>query len=90
MGLLLLTLYPLRTASRMAEEVPFYQQRAQAWDGRDADIRALQAEGVRELTVPFLSSEIIQDLGDRSGFRLNRCASVLYGVDSIVARPVKK
>ena len=90
MGLLLLTLYPLRTASRMAEDVPVYQQRAQAWDGRDADIRALQAEGVRELTVPFLSSEIIQDLGDRSGFRLNRCASVLYGVDSIVARPVKK
>lgn len=90
MGLLLLTLYPLRTASRLAAEVPVYQQRAHAWDGRDADIRALQVEGVRELTVPFLSTEIIQDLGDRSGFRLNRCASVLYGVDSIVARPVKK
>ncbi|HEX5836729.1 MAG TPA: hypothetical protein VFY26_02780 [Anaerolineales bacterium] len=88
--LLLLTLFPLRTASRLAAEVPVYQQRAQAWDGRDADIRALQAEGARDLTVPFLSSEIIQDLGDRSGFRLNRCASILYGVDSIVARPVKK
>jgi hypothetical protein len=89
-GLLVLTLYPLRTASRLAAEVPVYQQRALAWDGRDAGIRALQAEGVRELTVPFLSSEISQDLGDRSGFRLNRCASILYGVDSIVARPVEK
>jgi hypothetical protein len=89
-GLLLLSLYPLRTASRLAAEVPIYQQRAQAWDERDADIRALQAEGERELTVPFLSSEIIQDLGDRSGFRLNRCASVLYGVDSIVARPMEE
>jgi hypothetical protein len=89
-GLLLLSLYPLRTASRLAAEVPIYQQRAQAWDERDADIRALQAEGERELTVPFLSSEIIQDLGDRSGFRLNRCASALYGVDAIVARPVEE
>ena len=89
-SLLLLTLYPLRTASRLAAEIPVYQQRAQAWDERDADIRALQMEGARDLTVPFLSSEIIQDLGDRSGFRLNRCASVLYGIDSIVARPVEK
>jgi hypothetical protein len=89
-GLLLLFLYPLRTAARLAAEVPVYEQRAQAWDARDTDIRALQAEGARDLTVPFLSEEVIQDLGDRSGFRLNRCASVLYGVDSIVARPVKR
>jgi hypothetical protein len=87
---MLLTLYPLRTASRLSADIPIYQQRALAWDRRDAEIRAFQAQGVRDLVIPFLSEEIIQDLGDRSGFRLNRCASVLYGVDSIVARPMNK
>jgi hypothetical protein len=31
----------------------------------------------------------MQDLGDRSEFRLNRCASMLYHVDSIQVLPVK-
>lgn len=81
--------YPLRTAVNTAWfDLPEYRTRAQQWDERDAYIREMKENGVRDLTVPFLSSEIIQDLGDRSGFRLNRCASILYGVDSIVARPM--
>lgn len=87
-SLMLLTFYPLRTASRVIADVPAYQQRASAWDARDARIRDLQASGERNLRVPFLGEEIIQDLGDRTGFRLNRCASSLYGVDSILALPV--
>lgn len=87
-SLMLLTLYPIRTASRMAMEIPVYRQRAQAWDARDANIRALQAAGERNLVIPFLEGEVIQDLGDHKGFRLNRCAATLYGVDTILARPM--
>jgi len=83
--LVLLSLYPLRTVTRNAENFPAYQRRALAWDLRDAEIRKLKAEGVRDLIVPFLSEEIMQELGDHAGFRLNRCASIIYGVDSIVA-----
>ena len=89
LGLFLLTLYPLRTASRLVKDIPIYQQRATAWDARDVIIRDLQASGERDLTVPFLSTELMQDLGDHSEFRLNRCASILYNVDSIQALPVK-
>lgn len=83
---ILLSLYPLRTAWRLASEVPAYQQRAAAWDARDLQIRTLKAEGVRDLTVPFLSDDAVQDLGDRREFRLNRCAARLYGVNSILAK----
>ena len=85
LGLLLLSLYPLRAASRLFVEIPEYKQRAIMWDQRDANMRAMEKEGIRNLIVPFLPREITQDLGDRSTFRLNRCASLLYGVDSIVA-----
>ena len=86
--LMLLTLYPLRTASRMTAEIPVYRQRALAWDARDEKIRALAAGGERDLRIPFLSGEVTQDLGDRTEFRLNRCASMIYGVDSILALPM--
>jgi hypothetical protein len=89
LGLIVLVLYPLRTASRLVNDIPDYRQRAAAWDARDANIRQLQASGVRDLTVPFLSEELMQDLGDRSGFRLNRCAAILYDVNSIRALPIK-
>ena len=85
--LMILALYPLRTAWLTSMQIPAYQQRAAVWDARDAEIRAMEAQGVRDLVVPFLSEEPIQDLGDRTRFRLNRCAAALYNVDSIVALP---
>ena len=88
--LMLLMLYPLRGAWRTSMEVPAYQQRAAAWDLRDSEIRALKEEGVLDLVVRFLPDERIQDLGDHSGFRLNRCASMIYGVNSIVAVPMEE
>ncbi|HJR79473.1 MAG TPA: DUF6056 family protein [Anaerolineales bacterium] len=88
--LLLLVLYPLRGAWRTSAEIPAYQQRAAAWDLRDSEIRALKAQGVQDLVVRFLPDEQIQDLGDRTGFRLNRCASIIYGVNSIVAVPMEE
>ena len=88
-ALILLMLYPLRNAGRILGEIPVYQQRAAAWDARESEIRAMKAEGQTDLVVRFLSSERLQDLGDHTGFRLNRCAAILYGVDSIVAVPMK-
>lgn len=85
----IISLYPLRTAWRVAADIPAYQQRAAAWDERDTMIRALKADGVQDLTIPFLRDDAVQDLGDRREFRLNRCASRLYGVDSILTLPMK-
>src|SRR5215207_9096859 len=89
LALMIFALYPLRTAWLTSTQIPTYQQRATVLDARDAEIRAMEAQGVRDLVVPFLSEEPIQDLGDRTRFRLNRCAAALYNVDSIVALPME-
>ncbi|HJQ13888.1 MAG TPA: DUF6056 family protein, partial [Anaerolineales bacterium] len=86
--LAILALYPLRTAWRMFGEIPGYRQSAAVWDAREAEILAMKAQGQQDLVVRFLSEVPIQDLGDRTGYRLNRCAAALYGVDSIVAVPM--
>jgi hypothetical protein len=86
---LILMLYPLRIALRTSTEIPAYQQRASEWDVRDAQIRELKAQGAENLAVRFLPREQIQDLGDWTTFRLNRCASIIYGVNSIVAIPME-
>lgn len=83
--LFLLSFYPVWTSQRVAEEIPVFQQRAQAWDEREALIRSMKADGVQDVIVPRLPLEVIQDLQDRPRFRLNRCASLLYGVDTILA-----
>ena len=87
-ALMLLMLYPLRTAWRRTGEIPVYQARAAAWDARESEIKTLKAEGETDLVVRFLSKERLQDLGDHKGFRLNRCAAALYGVNTIVAVPM--
>jgi hypothetical protein len=88
LALVALMLYPLRAAWRMFGEIPVYQERAAAWDARESEIKTLKAEGEKDLVVRFLSEERMQDLGDHKGFRLNRCAATLYGVNSIVAVPM--
>jgi hypothetical protein len=88
--LALLVMYPLRGAWRVSMEIPEYRQRAAAWDMRDSEIRALEAQGEQDLVVRFLPDQIIQDLGDHTGFRLNRCASIIYGVNSILAVPMEE
>lgn len=89
LALILLMTHPLRDALRTSMEIPVYQQRAAEWDMREADIRELKAQGVRDLVVRFLPKEQIQDLGDHVNFRLNRCAATIYGVNSIVAVPME-
>ena len=87
--LVLLSLYPLRTAWRMFGEIPAYRQSAVVWDAREVEILAMKAEGQRDLVVRFLPEVPVQDLGDHKGYRLNRCAAALYGVNSIVAVPME-
>ena len=87
-ALILLMIYPLRTMGRTLAEIPVYRERAAAWDARETEIKALKAKGETDLVVRFLSEERMQDLGDHRGFRLNRCAAALYGVNSIIAMPM--
>jgi Family of unknown function (DUF6056) len=87
-ALVILALYPLRTAQRITGEIPVYQQRAAAWDSRESEIQALRENGAQDLVIRFLRKERLQDLGDQADFRLNRCAAALYGVNSIVAVPM--
>jgi hypothetical protein len=86
--LAILALYPLRTAWRTFGDIPEYQQRAAAWDAREAEILAMKAQGQQDLAIRFLPEVPIQDLGDHKGYRLNRCAAALYGVNTIVAVPM--
>jgi hypothetical protein len=86
---MIIALYPLRTAWRNFGDVPLFQQRAAAWDLRDAEIRRLKAEGTQDVIIGFLSEEETQDLGDYTEYRLNRCAAILYGVETIMAVPVE-
>ena len=88
LALMILAVYPLRTAWRLFGEIPTYQQRAAAWDLREAEIYRMKAEGDQDLIVRFLRNEKTQDLGDHADFRLNRCAAALYGVKSILAIPM--
>jgi hypothetical protein len=87
-ALAILALYPLRTLWRTLTDVPVYQQRAAVWDAREAEIFAMKAQGQQDLVIRFLSDAPIQDLGDHTGYRLNRCAAALYGVNTIVAVPM--
>jgi hypothetical protein len=87
-ALIILMLYPLRTAGRLTGEIPVYLERSAAWDAREAEIESMKAQGQTDLVVRFLSKERLQDLGDHKGFRLNRCAATLYGVNTIVAVPM--
>jgi hypothetical protein len=86
--LAILALYPLRTAWRTFGEIPEFRQSAAVWDAREAEIHAMKADGRQDIVVRFLSEVPIQDLGDHKGYRLNRCAAALYGVNTIVAVPM--
>ncbi|MCC6298411.1 MAG: hypothetical protein IT314_03880 [Anaerolineales bacterium] len=84
-ALFLFSLYPIWASRHVAEQIPVFAQRAQAWDERDDQIRAMQAAGVQDVVIWRLPGEAIQDLQDRTHFRLNRCASILYDVRTILA-----
>jgi hypothetical protein len=80
--------YPLRAAWLTYRQSAQYREWAQAWDARDAMIRAGAAAGQRDLVVPGLSGVgYVKELDIRPGQWVNRCAAQYYGVDSISAPP---
>jgi hypothetical protein len=86
LGLLLMGGTALIIGARFLTEYPLMQQRAELWDGRDAQIRQLQAVGETQLIVPAMNSLAgILELSDYDGFWVNHCAASYYGVGSISA-----
>jgi len=72
--------------ARFVTEYPLMQQRAELWDGRDAQIRQMQAAGETQLVVPAMNSLTgILEFSDYEGFWVNQCAALYYGVGSISA-----
>lgn len=87
--LLLLAFYPLRASLKMWQsELPTYQQRAVAWDARQAHLFQQIAEGKREIVIEQLNSfQQVKELDSNPRHWVNRCAANYYGVDSIRALP---
>ena len=86
--LALFSLYPLRAARQTIKTIPYYRQRAAAWDARDAAIRAAAARGETNLLVPeFDSLHGIKELDENPKHWVNRCAARYYGVESIQGVP---
>jgi len=84
--LVLLGIPALIIGARFVTEYPLMQQRAELWDGRDAQIRQMQAAGETQLVVPAMNSLAgILELSDYEGFWVNHCAATYYGVGSISA-----
>ncbi|HPH95566.1 MAG TPA: DUF6056 family protein [Anaerolineaceae bacterium] len=62
------------------------QERAAAWDERDAFIRAAAARGEKTVTVQYLHDlNRLGDYGPDPEFLVNRAAADYYGLDAIIA-----
>jgi len=84
--LVVLSLYPLYSTRKLLKDLPDYQKRAIAWDGRDAQIRSLAGQGQLEISVTaFDSIASLMELGPESTMWVNSCAAYYYGVQSISA-----
>jgi hypothetical protein len=71
---------------QVASQIQPLAQRAFLWDGRDAQIRNLQAQGEKEVTVQALDSLAgILELQENPGHWVNRCAAGYYGLESLRA-----
>ncbi len=87
--LTLLAFYPLRAGWKMWQnELPLYQQRAAAWDARQARILSQIAEGRKEIVVAqIFNFQQVKELDSNPHHWVNRCAAQYYGVESIRAIP---
>lgn len=73
-------------AARFFAEYPLMKERADLWDGREAQIIELKNKGTMTIVVPAMNSlSGILELSDYEGFWVNHCAAAYYGVDSISA-----
>ncbi len=89
LALILIALYPLRATWKMWQsELPLYQQRAAAWDAREAGILSQIAEGRKEIIVEqIFNFQQVKELDSDPRHWVNRCAALYYGVESIQAIP---
>lgn len=91
LGILLLiglSLYPLRAVRLDLPAVQEARAWAEAWDTRDASIRAAVLSGVRSVeTVELDSRSGLMEIGPDPGNWVNTCAAGYYDLDSIRATP---
>ena len=84
--LLVISLFPLYSTRKVLNEYPKFQQRAEAWDTRDAQIRSLAAKGQKDITVTAFNSYAgLLEIGPIPSNWVNGCAALYYGVHSITA-----
>jgi hypothetical protein len=84
--LLLYLVQPVLMATRIYDQLPVLQKRAQLWDWREAQIMAQRKSGTMDIVVPALDSlASIFELSDRPSFWVNNCAQRYYKVNSIRA-----
>jgi hypothetical protein len=89
-GLLaLLVMGPLASSARVADQLVLDGGDAAAWDALDRQVRADQAQGVQDVTVPRLAAtSMVHNLDfvgpDREDW-FNVCVARYYGVRSIAA-----
>lgn len=82
----LLCIYPLGATFAITADTAKFRKWATLWDARDQEIRAAQAQGLREVKVMELDhviqggSELKEDT-----FWINNCAEMYYGLDSLNA-----
>ncbi len=85
-GLLILSLYPLRSVSVLWEDFQVSKERALLWDQRNGEILDQIADGENQITVrAFDSFDQIAEMGSDPSFWVNQCAAQFYGVESITA-----
>jgi len=82
--LIITALYPLRGAWSVLQSLPEYRTHAQAWDMRDAYIRATADAGIMDITVPTVNGIAgIKEFDISPRHWVNKGASAYYGVDTI-------
>lgn len=76
---------PLLQIPNLHPDYRNYQQRAELWDERDAELRAAAAGGAESVTVPALDSlSGVVELREES-YWVNNCAEWYYGIPTIEA-----
>jgi hypothetical protein len=85
-ALMLYLCQPVLISGHIYAQLPALQERAQAWDQRDAQILALRAQNITDITVVALDSLAgIGELSFKPGHWINACAAKYYKIKSIKA-----
>ncbi len=84
--------FPLYSLKVTAEKVPIYEQRAQAWDAREATIQAALAGGQERVDVFAIDGLPVGGIRDfdppgKTGFWITRCAMDYYDIRLRVLLP---